>query len=435
MKKTNYRLSALALVLTVALLGGCAKNAEAVTTASETTASETAEVTAAASETAEEATAAEEVTEEADETDETEEAPEDEAAPEVTVEVYDIAKYGNLLLYMYGADFMEKGFEYGDIVEVTVAGQTWAVPLCSSYSDVDSGEAVLRVSAADEAVVLAINMGDFATGAGIAAKTAIDEEPGYRWDYLIETPVQVKIVLKEAAGYREQWLIRQLVRTDERADYAHLTDEAFANFRVIDTAGMGENKLYRSSSPIKPELGRSIYADQAARAAGIATVINLADASNTYELPEGAYYPTCNVIYLNLNLDFLAEDTVSNLARGLRFMIENEAPYLVHCNEGKDRAGFVSALLECLMGAPIDEVIEDYMETYYNFYGVEKGTEKYDAVVNNNIISKLITIFNVDDVYTADLAAEAEEYITEVLGLSADEVSALKAKLAPDPAN
>ena len=69
------------------------------------------------------------------------------------------------------------------------------------------------------------------------------------------------------------------------------------------------------------------------------------------------------------------------------------------------------------------------MVTYYNYYGVEKGTEKYDVVVNNNLIKVLNTTFKVDDVYKADLVAEAEEYLMEDGGLTLDEVAALKAKL------
>jgi protein tyrosine/serine phosphatase len=220
-----------------------------------------------------------------------------------------------------------------------------------------------------------------------------------------------------------------LVRTNERGDYSHLSDEAFANFRVVDTTGMGENKLYRSSSPINPAIGRNIYADKAAKDAGIKTIINLADASNTYENTEDFYYQTCQVTYLNLGVDFVSAEPAASLARGMRFIIDGEAPYLLHCNEGKDRAGFVSALLECLMGATIDEVVEDYMETYVNYYGVEKNSEKYKAVVNSNLIQTLNANFKVSDVYQADLVAEAEAYMMEVLGLSADEVTALKVKL------
>ena len=348
---------------------------------------------------------------------------------QITTTIYEIAKHGNLILYMYGADLFNKGFEHGDIVEIAIGEKKWDVPLCTSYSDVDNGQAVLRATGETDGVVLAINMGDFATIAGIAQKTAIEEDPGYRWDYLMESPVQIKITMKEEGGYREQWLIHQLIRTNERTDYSHLGGEAFANFRVINTTGIGVNKLYRSSSPINPALGRNTYADAAAREAGIMTVVNLADPSNTYAGTENAYYCTCQVAYVNLGMDFLSEATLSGLAEGMRFIINNDGPYLIHCNEGKDRAGFVSALLECLMGATMNEVIDDYMVTYYNYYGVEEGSEKYNAVVNNNLIKVLNTAFKINDVYRANLAAEAEAFLIEDAGLTAEEVVLLKTKL------
>ena len=349
---------------------------------------------------------------------------------QIKTTIYDISKHGNLILYMYGSDLFDKGFEHGDIVEIAIGDKKWDVPICTSYSDVDNGMAVLRAITATDGVVLAINAGDFTTTAGIATKTVIEENPGYRWDYLIETPVEITITMKEEGGYREEWLMRQLVRTNERSDYANLSDEAFANFRVINTTGMGEGVLYRSSSPINPALGRNTYADLAARNAGIMTIINLADPSNTYGEGEDSYYSTCKVVYVNLGMDFLSESTLNGIAEGMRYIINNNGPYLIHCNEGKDRAGFVSALLECLMGASIDEVIDDYMLTYYNYYGVEEGSEKYDVIVKNNLIKVLNTTFKVDDVYKADLAAEAAAFLVEDAGLTADEVAALKAKLS-----
>ena len=348
---------------------------------------------------------------------------------QIKTTIYEIAKHGNLILYMYGSELFDKGFEHGDVVEIAIGDKKWDVPLCTSYSDVDNGVAVLRATAATDGVVLAINMGDFATTAGIATKTAIEEEPGYRWDYLMDSPVEITITMKEEGGYREEWLIRQLVRTNERTDYANLSDEAFANFRVINTTGMGKGVLYRSSSPINPALGRNTYADKAAENAGILTIVNLADPSNTYDGTESTYYSTCQVVYVNLGMDFLSEATLNGIAEGMRHIINNNGPYLIHCNEGKDRAGFISSLLECLMGATLDEVIDDYMLTYYNYYGVEEGSEKYDAIVKNNLIKVLNTTFKVDDVYKADLAAEAVAFLTEDAGLTADEVTALKAKL------
>ena len=411
MKKTIFRLSALilAMVMLLTMFVGCNDSGSKVDNDVNT-----------------------EYTDNTDSTDSTDSTDDNSTVTEpiqITTTIYEIAKHGNLILYMYGSDLFDKGFEHGDIVEIAIGAKKWDVPLCTSYSDVDNGEAVLRATSATDGVVLAINMGDFATTAGIATKTAIDEEPGYRWDYLMESPVEITITMKEEGGYREEWLIRQLVRTNERTDYAHLSDEAFANFRVIETTGMGKGVLYRSSSPINPDLGRNTYADKAARDAGIITVVNLADPSNTYEGTENTYYSTCQVVYVNLGMDFLSEATLNGMAEGMRFIINNNGPYLIHCNEGKDRAGFVSALIECLMGATLDEVIDDYMLTYYNYYGVEKGTEKYDAVLKNNLIKALNTTFKVDDVYKADLAREAADFLMEDAGLTAGEVAELKAKL------
>jgi hypothetical protein len=57
------------------------------------------------------------------------------------------------------------------------------------------------------------------------------------------------------------------------------------------------------------------------------------------------------------------------------------------------------------------------------------GSQKYEAVLNRNLIEMLNKNFQVDDVYQADLAAEAQAFLTEEVGLSEDEVTALKAKL------
>ena len=59
-------------------------------------------------------------------------------------------------------------------------------------------------------------------------------------------------------------------------------------------------------------------------------------------------------------------------------MLEHEPPYLLHCNEGKDRCGFVSMLFEALAGASVDELRADYMTTMINFYKIDAGSESYE---------------------------------------------------------
>ncbi|MFR3921078.1 MAG: hypothetical protein ACLTYN_02915 [Dysosmobacter welbionis] len=125
--------------------------------------------------------------------------------------------------------------------------------------------------------------GDFATSNGLAAKVTA-EDGSYTWEFpegqSLES-ITVSISMKEQGGYYDQYLIHQLTRTDERADYA--SDAVFANFRNVAVGDLGENAFFRSSSPVNNELGRASYADDLAEAGGIQAVMNLADPNELIE--------------------------------------------------------------------------------------------------------------------------------------------------------
>ncbi len=360
------------------------------------------------------------------------------AAETEEVTVIDIQKYGNLMLSLPGSELLARGFAYGDIVNVTINGQVYEMPIGSNFSDVDQGSMICRVvikeDLGEDYIVLAINMGDFATTAGIATKEKIEADPGFVWHYNegVAEPVAVAIEMKEPGGYYDQWVMHQLVRSENREDYPGLTDAEFANFRAVEMGDIAPGRLYRSSSPVNPEINRSAYADEAAKTAGVKTFINLADNEETllgYEGFHDSYYSRQNRIALNLGVDFAAEDFRAGLAKGLRFIGTQEGPYLVHCNEGKDRAGFVSAILECLMGAAEEEIVADYMVTFYNYYGVEPGTEQYEIVANSNIRKSLCTAFGLASLEGADLRLCAEAYLAGI-GLTQAEINSLRANLA-----
>lgn len=358
-------------------------------------------------------------------------------AEDAPITVTEIQKYGNMVLSVSGSDLLSRGFAYGDGVTVTINGQSFEMALGSNFSDVEQGSMILRVVIKPETnedyALIAINMGDLATAAGVATKEKTEADPGYVWHYNegVEVPVTVNVELSQPGAYYDSWLMNQLVRSENREDYPQLTDAEFANFRAVTTAGVGANKLYRSSSPVNPEINRNKQADAAAREAGIKTFINLADNDQVmrgYEGFDESYYSGQSIISLNLGVDFSAEDFRLGLADGVRFIAAGEAPFLVHCNEGKDRAGFVSAVLECLMGASAEEVTADYMVTFYNYYGVEAGTEQYYAIAKANIQKSLAAAFEIDTIEGADLAEEAREYLLAI-GVSEEDIAAAKAKL------
>lgn len=349
------------------------------------------------------------------------------------IEAAYITKYGNVMIDA-PRDMLKETFAFGDVVTVSFLNQSLDLPFCSNYSDVDSGMASLLARENDDYGSLAINMGDFATTYGIATKT-INEDGSATWTCPegVEEPIELIITLKEAGGYYDEYIMHQLSYTDERSDYEQLSDEQFANFREVTTTGIASGVLYRSASPVDNERGRSRYADAAIERVGVTAIVDLADTEAELVAFEGydeTYYATAQHVALSMSMDLTSDENKQKLAEGLRFMAQNPGVYAIHCLEGKDRTGLVVAIIECLMGASKDEVVVDYMESYYNYYGVTPEDERYDAIANSNIIKTLQHIFDVESLDEVDLAAEAEEYLLAT-GVTQDEIAALKANLNP----
>ena len=355
--------------------------------------------------------------------------------------VSDIQKYGNLVLSITKSDMDSIGAEYGDVFTISFGDQVLQAPYCTSYSDVDLGNLVLRNDG--DVMILAINMGDFASTYGIATKVT---NPDKTYEWVFEEgkkleDVTLSLVLSGKGEYRDQYLIHQLSRTNDRNDYS--SDAVFANFREIKGGNLGSGAIYRSSSPVNNEIGRAMYADELAEENKINTVMNIADSSDTVEgyfKEEGfvsPYYKNLyekgQVIALNMGVSFKTREFQAALVEGLTFLSNNEGPYLVHCNEGKDRAGFTSALLSALMGLSYDEIAADYMTSYENYYHVEKGTEQYEAVKRSNIDSMLSFIAGVEseDLTKIDLALKAEEFLVAI-GMDKANIDTLKSKLSKD---
>ena len=355
--------------------------------------------------------------------------------------VKDIQKYGNLVLSITKSDMDSINAEYGDVFTISFGDQVLQAPYCTSYSDVDLGNLVLRNDG--DVMILAINMGDFASTYGIATKVT---NPDKTYEWVFEEgkkleDVTLTLVLSGKGEYRDQYLIHQLSRTNDRNDYS--SDAVFANFREIKGGNLGSGALYRSSSPVNNEIGRAMYADKLAEENKINTVMNLADSSDAVEgyfKEEGfaspyykSLYEKGQVIALNMGVSFKTREFQAALVEGLTFLSNNEGPYLVHCNEGKDRAGFTSALLSALMGLSYEEIAADYMTSYENYYHVEKGTEQYEAVKRSNIDSMLSFIAGVeaDNLSSVDLSAKAEEFLLAI-GMEKANIDTLKSKLSKD---
>ena len=340
------------------------------------------------------------------------------AAPSVTGTVIEVEKYGHALLDITIADFEAAGFTLGDVVTVTAGTYEGDMPYFNGYY-VERGDYMLRAYPGHTNIAVCINYGKFAETAGIG----------------VGDPVT--ITLKEPAGALALQVINNLVYTQDRADYA--SDEIFANFRPVTAGNIAAGTLYRSASPVNNSHGRAAIACALMEQAGIRAVADLADteeelaecfaaegfASDAYK----ALYEEGGVIALGLPADFSAEDFNLGLVRGLTFLAEHEGPWLIHCNEGKDRAGFTAMVIEALMGASVEEITADYMESYVDYYGVEPGTVRYEIILQTNLAEMLKELTGTPNPADADLQAAAEAYLLRY-GMARETIDALKLRLS-----
>jgi len=325
--------------------------------------------------------------------------------------VAEVDKYGNTYTDLLQDSATEAGLEFGDIVELAFGDHRLVVPFVRNYGDVDRGQPLLRISGGK--LLMAISYGNFSQV------------------YAVALGMGVNISLVEKGAYLGELEIRNLVRTDVRSDY--VTDVVFANFRPVRMGDIAPNTLYRCSHPSIND-PRSPYANALVEGAGIKTVVNLSDSDE--ELAENYKYSEFyrslgeagHIINLNMGVDLLSPDFARKLRLGFLFMIENEPPYLVHCVEGKDRAGIVSALLAAIMNGEVEDIYRDYIVSYINYYHVKPGTPAYAAV--RKIIADIFAQMNdgkpVDD---SNIRFVALKYLRNQVGLSLEEIQKLKARL------
>ena len=334
----------------------------------------------------------------------------------VQVPVAKIKSYGNIPVPVTLEEMEQAGYAFGDVLRVSFGDETVTLPYGTAYSDVDSGCPVLVYLQDKCAYLLAINGGDFAATYGFAQKT----DNGWVSDE--GDTVKVTIDMDTSQGYLDEYTIRSVVYTDDRADYPQLTDEEFANFREVTTTGMAAGRFYRGASPLNDERGRAAYAAAAVETSGIRTVLNLADTEEKmrgFKRYPDSYYAGTAVICLAMGMDLNAPDNMTMLAEGLRFAVANDGPIYVHCKEGKDRTGFVCAVLELLAGASREEMIADYMQTYANYYGLTAEDRTYQLICGS--FERML-------VEGLGESLDARMYLTNC-GLSADEIDAVYQRL------
>ena len=341
----------------------------------------------------------------------------------VRATVIEIEKFGHAVLDITTADFADIGYELGDVVCVRFASYEADMPFYDGYYS-KPGTVMLRGITPEDNIAVCINYGDFSAETGIALGDIVE------------------ITMVEKAGMLAVQELCSLKYSNDRADYSN--DATFANFRAVTIGRIGNGKLYRSASPINNENGRASYANDLVASVEVAAVVNLADSIEDIEASceaedfDSEYYRTLyeagNVMALDLSSNFFSDKFACSIADGFSFLAHSEPPYCVHCTEGKDRAGFAIMLLAALMGAELEEIVDDYMISFYNYYGIDKETEpeRYETVLNNNLLAMLYHVTGVntyEELAQVDLETAVTQYLLDA-GMTQNDILTLKEKLS-----
>jgi protein tyrosine/serine phosphatase len=294
------------------------------------------------------------------------------SAPVISGHITEVNGYGQPIPDFTPAQMKDAGFDYADLINVTIGKvRLRNVPYVSSFNEVAIlGPSYVDYNARGDDFGFAMLNGDF--------------------HYYIGGEVGDKVTMKLAqkGGYSATYELMKSVYPEEQRDGE--TAAEYANFRMVTTTGIAPGVLYRSSNPLNCVNNPSRYrvVDSLAREVGINTEIDLADTPekiDKYMATEGYASTYCPQLYkegrtiaCGMMANSFCDDFKTRLGKAVRFMLEHEPPYLLHCNEGKDRCGFVSMLFEALAGASVDELRADYMTTMINFYKIDAGSESYE---------------------------------------------------------
>ena len=342
-----------------------------------------------------------------------------------TIGVVEDSEYGNVNVEISIDEFNALGFCYGDCVDVKFSNGyvLESIPYYTGYYN-PAKEPLVVAYPGDKNIAVAIRYGSLWTEAGLTNDDTVE------------------ISLASAGKCSDIQNIMSTGYKDDREEYE--SDGIFANFRSVNTGRLSDNTVFRSASPCDNLHNRASYTDELAARAGIRTIVDLADDKEEIEGFIGgedfdspyfySLYEKGAVIPVNLTVDFTSDDFKTKLGEALRTMTTMEGPYLLHCLEGKDRTGFVLALLEALTGASYDEMASDYMLSFANYYGIDRQSDKkaYGMILNNNFDPMLRYITGVDkkdDIRAADYEIGAETYLKDC-GMTGEEIRALKEKIS-----
>jgi protein-tyrosine phosphatase len=211
--------------------------------------------------------------------------------------------------------------------------------------------------------------------------------------------------------------------------------------RVVDLRGEMEVERQPNAAPQALVTRLDVLADapQDAAAALAPLAASLAAPGEAGEMAAadvGALAVHLRDLMVDSYRDFVLLPSARAAAAGtIRAVLAADGPVLVHCTAGKDRTGWISAVLLDAAGVPWDVVLTDYLASAP---AVEELFEPFRALmvdrgVDPALLDPLLGVeaswLDTARSTAVELHGSMDAYLTQGLGLSGDEVEALRVRL------
>jgi protein tyrosine/serine phosphatase len=231
--------------------------------------------------------------------------------------------------------------------------------------------------------------------------------------------------------------IKQINHSIETYKTDYSSRQELANFREVNLGSISAETIYRSYHPFKKsrpdhplEDKRITTVQQLIKEKQISSVINLSDTDTTIPASVNYYQQLVEneqVLFTNKGYNYDVFYYIANsdefaqlVARIIKFIINNPAPYLIHCRIGTDRTGVVIAILAAFMGASWQEIVADYQQS--NQLGI--GEYRSEELLAYSF-QQLLDNANIKN----ELQSKITNYLRDRSNLKEEQLKQLKQKL------
>lgn len=248
----------------------------------------------------------------------------------------------------------------------------------------------------------------------------------------------VEIRMNTPGAYKKVQDALGLVYTNNREDYE--SDEIFSNFRAMKGGSLRDDFIYRGASPCNNERGRAACTSGLCEKYGINAIFDISnDEEALKEFDENSdvdisywkkLHQAGHVFPVHMDSRVLSQENAEKVVSEFAKILEEEGPFYIHCLEGKDRTGFVCMLLGILSGFSMDELAEDYLTTYMNYYHLswEENSDKLQTIREtffDDLLGNLCQVESVKELTDEKMKESARQYL-EMGGMSEADISKLE---------